>query len=65
MNEQPTHGQEVQIAESAPTQDRPGARAWIVGIREDPSNRSSWLAIVEFEDGSSVELSVDVLDSAS
>jgi len=56
-----TWGDEVRIKPDAPPEYRPGARASAVGFREDPADPPAILVIVEFEDGSSVEVPEDVV----
>jgi hypothetical protein len=56
-----TWGDEVRIKLDAPPEYRPGATAWAVGFREDPADPPAMLVIVEFEDGSSVEVPEDVV----
>jgi hypothetical protein len=50
-------GDEVQVVEDAPSEFRPGHRAWIVGL--STANRN--LLGIEFEDGSSIEVPPEVV----
>lgn len=52
-------GDEVRIAEDAPSQFRPGCRAWFVSL--PTANRN--LVVIEFEDGSSIEVPPEVVRS--
>ncbi len=54
---EPTWGDEVVVAADAPTEYRPGAKAWVVGL----GVRDRDLLIIEFEDGTSVEISPSLL----
>jgi hypothetical protein len=56
-----TWGDEVRINGDAPTEFRPGARAWAVGFRKDPADPAATLVTVEFEDGSSVEVTAGIV----
>jgi hypothetical protein len=57
-------GKEVRVVADAPAANRSGARAWIVGIRDDPHSDQQLLT-VEFEDGSSIEIAADLVEDAS
>lgn len=50
-------GDEVQVVEDAPSDFRPGHRAWVVGL--PTANRN--LLWIEFEDGSSIEVPPEVV----
>jgi hypothetical protein len=53
---EPTWGDEVVVVADAPAPYRPGSRAWVVGLRDDPSATGQKLLTIEFEDGSSVDV---------
>lgn len=56
-----TWGDKVRLKADAPTEFRPGASASAVGFRKDPADPAAMLVIVEFEDGSSVEVPEDIV----
>jgi hypothetical protein len=56
-----TWGDQVRIKGDAPAEFRPGASASAVGFRENPADPPAMLIIVEFEDGSSVEVPEDLV----
>jgi hypothetical protein len=57
----PGCGDEVVVAAGAPPRFRPGARAWVVGVR---TLGGEHLVIIEFEDGTSVEVPAAVIEAA-
>jgi hypothetical protein len=62
MNErEPTWGDQVVVAASAPDRFRPGSKAWVVGMRKRDGDS---LLIIEFEDGTSVEAPADIVEAA-
>ena len=60
-----THGDEVRVVASAPAEYRPSSRDWVVGMRADPAGEGDALVVIEFDDGSSVEVPSGVLQKAS
>jgi hypothetical protein len=61
-----THGDEARVLASAPVEFRPTSRAWVVGIRADPAGGSDdVLLVIEFDDGSSMEVRSDLVQKAS
>ncbi|MGA2758204.1 MAG: hypothetical protein ABSF58_12705 [Solirubrobacteraceae bacterium] len=61
-----THGDEVRVLASAPDEFRPSIRAWVVGIRADPAeDGNEVLLVIEFDDGTSIEVPSDLLQKAS
>jgi hypothetical protein len=58
---EPTWGDEVAVGANAPVQFRPGSKAWVVGIRK---REGDTLLLIEFEDGTSIEVPGDVIEAA-
>jgi hypothetical protein len=50
-------GDDVRVVEDAPSEFRPGHRAWVVGL--PTANRN--LLYIEFQDGSSIEVPPEVV----
>jgi hypothetical protein len=58
-----TWGDTARVKADEPTAHRPGASASVVGFREDPEEPAAMLLIIEFDDGSSVEVPERSVDS--
>lgn len=59
MNNKYDWGDTVQVSRDAPQEQRPGAIASVCGITQ--SNEGVLLYLVEFSDGSSVEIPEDLI----
>jgi hypothetical protein len=51
-----TWGDAIRVKADAPPEYRPGAVASVCGFRDDPAYPGATPVIIEFEDGSSVEV---------
>jgi hypothetical protein len=57
-----TWGDTIRVNADASPEYRPGAIASVCGFRGDPADPGARLVIIEFEDGSSVEVPGRVVD---
>lgn len=65
-----TYDDIVKVLVDAPPEQRPGERAWVVGVFEDRPGKyfdafpPGVVYSIEFEDGSSIEVNESLLESA-
>ena len=60
-----TWGDAVRVVTSAPAEYRPSSAASVVGMRLDPRAENAVLVLVEFGDGSTVELPSTMLQTGA